>query len=88
MFRFGSAAFTWNDRKIINYVEGSTNIQFWKWICHVKVLEKLSNHLNGSTCFHNGKYIYSLSEVQKSSIICKTNNGIIRENERKYNNNK
>jgi hypothetical protein len=41
-----------------------------------------------STCVHNGKYICSLSEVQKSSIICKTNNGIIRKNERKYKNDK
>jgi hypothetical protein len=50
--------------------------------------EKYKSMRARSTYIHNGKGICSLSEVQKSSIICKTNNDIIRENERKYNNDK
>jgi hypothetical protein len=88
---------------MINNVEGSTERDFGKYKCSVlevhishKSARNIIKSSSGkykrmrarSTCIHNGKYICSLLKVQKSSIICKKNNGIIRENERKYNNDK
>jgi hypothetical protein len=75
MFSFGSAAFTRSARKMIKacrgkYREtlGSPNVQFWKYIFHVKVLENIIKSSKWkyismrarSTCTDNGKYRYSL----------------------------
>jgi hypothetical protein len=75
MFSFGSAAFTRSARKMIKICRGkyrerleSINVQFWKYIFHVKVLEniiksskwKYISMRGKSTCTDNRKYRCSL----------------------------
>jgi hypothetical protein len=85
MLSFGSAAFKWNARKNDKSCRGKYKCSVLEVHIPHKSAKNIVKSSKGkyksmrakSTCIHNGKYICSLLEVQKSSIICKTNNGII-----------